>query len=75
MLAGGKGASLGRLIRAGFPVPNGFVVNTRAYRLAQEEAASAGKPMEMPAQAAEEIRQAYKTMGGRSGGGSFVSHG
>ena len=63
MLAGGKGASLGRLIRAGFPVPNGFVVNTRAYRLAQKEAASAGKPMEIPAQAAGEILRGYQTMG------------
>ncbi|MGA2544329.1 MAG: PEP/pyruvate-binding domain-containing protein [Verrucomicrobiota bacterium] len=63
MLVGGKGASLGRLIRAGFPVPNGFVVNTRAYRLAQKEAASAGKPMEIPAQAAGEILREYQTMG------------
>jgi phosphohistidine swiveling domain-containing protein len=62
MLVGGKGASLGRLMRAGFPVPNGFVVNTGAYRLAQEEAASAGKPMEIPAQVAEEILHGYKTM-------------
>jgi pyruvate,water dikinase len=31
-LAGGKGASLARLIRAGFPVPGGFVVTTQAYR-------------------------------------------
>jgi rifampicin phosphotransferase len=31
-LAGGKGASLARLIRAGFPVPGGFVVTTHAYR-------------------------------------------
>ena len=29
--AGGKGASLGELIRAGFPVPPGFVVTTGAY--------------------------------------------
>jgi len=64
MLAGGKGASLGRLIRAEFSVPTGFVVNTRAYRLAREEAASAGKAAEVPAQAAEEIRHAYKSMGG-----------
>jgi phosphoenolpyruvate synthase/pyruvate phosphate dikinase len=28
---GGKGASLGRLVRAGFPVPPGFVITTRAY--------------------------------------------
>lgn len=30
-LAGGKGANLGELIRYGFPVPDGFVVTTRAY--------------------------------------------
>jgi phosphohistidine swiveling domain-containing protein len=30
-LAGGKGASLARLIRAGFPVPGGFAVTTQAY--------------------------------------------
>jgi pyruvate,water dikinase len=31
-LAGGKGASLNRLIRAGFLVPGGFLVTTQAYR-------------------------------------------
>lgn len=30
--AGGKGANLGELIRAGLPVPSGFVVTTDAYR-------------------------------------------
>jgi len=30
-LAGGKGANLGELSRAGLPVPGGFVVTTRAY--------------------------------------------
>jgi len=29
--AGGKGANLGKLIRAGFPVPPGFVVTTAGY--------------------------------------------
>ena len=29
--AGGKGANLGELVRAGFPVPPGFVVTTAAY--------------------------------------------
>lgn len=29
--AGGKGANLGELIHGGFPVPEGFVVTTRAY--------------------------------------------
>lgn len=32
-LAGGKGANLGELVRAGFPVPPGFVVTTAAYDL------------------------------------------
>lgn len=31
-LVGGKGAGLGALIGAGFPVPDGFVVTTAAYR-------------------------------------------
>jgi phosphoenolpyruvate synthase/pyruvate phosphate dikinase len=32
--AGGKAANLGELVRAGFPVPNGFVVTTEAYATA-----------------------------------------
>ncbi|CAM06482.1 pyruvate,water dikinase [Saccharopolyspora erythraea NRRL 2338] len=36
--AGGKGANLAALVRAGFPVPSGFVVTTDAY------AAVAGEP-------------------------------
>ena len=60
---GGKGASLGRLIRAGFPVPRGFVVNTDAYRLAREEAAAAGKPLQIPSTVADEIRRAYQAAG------------
>jgi pyruvate,water dikinase len=31
-IAGGKGANLGEMTRAGFPVPPGFVVTTDAYR-------------------------------------------
>ena len=30
--AGGKAANLGELVRAGLPVPPGFVVTTEAYR-------------------------------------------
>jgi rifampicin phosphotransferase len=30
-LAGGKGANLGELMRAGFPVPDGFIISTEAY--------------------------------------------
>jgi rifampicin phosphotransferase len=33
LLAGGKGANLGELIQAGFQVPTGFVITTRAYDL------------------------------------------
>src|SRR2546429_9854457 len=33
-LAGGKGANLGEMARAGFPVPPGFCVTTAAYELA-----------------------------------------
>ena len=29
--AGGKGANLGELVRAGLPVPPGFVISTAAY--------------------------------------------
>jgi rifampicin phosphotransferase len=36
-LAGGKGANLGELVKAEFPVPNGFVVTTDAYDLMLEE--------------------------------------
>lgn len=34
--AGGKGANLGELIKAGLPVPPGFVVTARAYRTVLE---------------------------------------
>ncbi len=33
---GGKGLNLGKLTRAGFPVPNGFCVTTEAYHLSVE---------------------------------------
>jgi pyruvate, water dikinase len=35
---GGKGANLGEMTRAGFPVPNGFVVTVAAYRAFLQEA-------------------------------------
>ena len=37
-VAGGKGASLGELHRAGLPVPPGFVVTVACFRLAMREA-------------------------------------
>ncbi|MEV1295257.1 PEP/pyruvate-binding domain-containing protein [Pseudonocardia sp. NPDC049635] len=36
-VAGGKGANLGELVRAGFPVPEGVVITTAAYRAVAEE--------------------------------------
>jgi rifampicin phosphotransferase len=69
-LAGGKGASLARLIRAGFPVPGGFVVTTLAYRdyvaandlarciLETADAAPAGDPAALEA-ASEAIRTRF----------------
>ena len=54
-LVGGKGANLGDLARAGFPVPNGFVLTTRAYALAAE---AAGADPARPAEAAERLRAA-----------------
>lgn len=36
LVAGGKGANLGELIRAGLPVPGGFVVTTEAYAVAAD---------------------------------------
>lgn len=54
-LVGGKAANLARMIRAGLPVPDGFVVTTSAFR------AAAGA--EMPAALAEEIRRAYERLG------------
>lgn len=64
-LAGGKGANLGELIRAGFPVPPGFVVTTAAY----DRAAAAGANREsllrapIPDDLAEAVRAAYRALG------------
>ena len=55
-LVGGKGASLGRVIRAGFQVPGGFVVNTHACRLAYIPHPDSGIVAEVPHEVAEEIR-------------------
>src|SRR5438105_2796928 len=43
--AGGKGANLGELIHAGFPVPDGFVLTTVAYaRVAEAAGVDPGDP-------------------------------
>jgi rifampicin phosphotransferase len=61
-LAGGKAVNLGRLGRAGFPVPNGFVITTRAYNHARS-INGLGNIGELPSDVAEEVASAYKTMG------------
>lgn len=48
-LAGGKGANLARLVRAGFPVPDGFVITTAAYH-AFLQSAGIGRAEADPAQ-------------------------
>src|SRR5438552_852262 len=65
-LVGGKGANLGKLVRAGFPVPGGFVVGTRAFEYARELAGGRrdAAPLNIPAEVVEEILQAYRAMGG-----------
>jgi rifampicin phosphotransferase len=77
--AGGKAANLGELVRAGFPVPDGFVVTTDAYataiqplhlnipkRIAAGEGASVRADIEtasMPADLRTEIANAYAALG------------
>lgn len=46
-LAGGKGANLGELTKAGFPVPPGFVLTTEAYDRFIEENALQEKIVEL----------------------------
>ena len=75
-LAGGKGANLGELVRAGFAVPAGFVVTTRLYAEALRSAGldpitveaagleSAIVALEVPARLAAPIVEAYHDLGG-----------
>src|SRR2546430_10622305 len=71
--AGGKGANLGELRRAQFPVPDGFVVTTAAYALAAEAAGVTGETpatarvrlaaSPVPAGIADAVRDAYRALG------------
>ena len=56
-LCGGKAINLSRMIRAGLPVPEGFVISTNAYRHWQPDVA------EVPESLAEEIAAAYRQLG------------
>ncbi len=58
-VAGGKAVNLGILIRAGFPVPGGFVVTTDGYRHAR------GNDLRQGVNGlGEQIRSAYRAIGG-----------
>src|SRR6266550_3509843 len=71
--AGGKGANLGELRRANFPVPDGFVITTAAYALAAEAAGVTGETpttarvrlaaSAVPAGIADAVREAYRALG------------
>ncbi|MBD3942125.1 phosphoenolpyruvate synthase [Microbacterium sp. NEAU-LLC] len=63
--AGGKGANLGELIRAGMPVPDGFVVTTDAYaaiRVPDRDRASYERA-ELPAALERALADAYRALG------------
>lgn len=69
-LAGGKAANLGELIKAGFPVPQGFAITSAAYGAFMDTNGFTGdftmdtvKAGKMPAPLRESIIQAYKAMG------------
>lgn len=46
-LVGGKGANLGEMVQAGFPVPNGFCVTVGSYDLFLSESSIAPKISEL----------------------------
>ncbi len=56
-LVGGKAINLAHLVGAGFPVPDGFVVTTEAFRR------GAGCGGAVPAEVRAEILEAYRRMG------------
>ena len=61
--AGGKGANLGELVRAGFPVPAGFVVTTEAYRAFVEANGLAGAILALAARPAPDQAAVEETAG------------
>jgi pyruvate,water dikinase len=56
-MVGGKAINLARLINAAFPVPNGFVVTTTAFRHANRSAEA------IPPDVADAITAAYRNIG------------
>ncbi len=62
-LAGGKGANLGELKKAGFPVPDGFVISCALYNKIISENGLKGK-IKIPKDAEKEILSTYQKLGG-----------
>jgi hypothetical protein len=65
-LAGGKGANLGELVNAGFPVPQGFAVTTDAYDLVLKESGlgrTIAAALEEAPTAGATIREAFLAAG------------
>src|SRR3954447_18582066 len=60
-VAGGKGANLGELTRAGLPVPPGFVLTTAAYRAVVDGRGFPSRPI--PQDMAREITEAWTALG------------
>lgn len=71
-LGGGKARNLGALIRAGFPVPRGFVLTTRAYELVSI-AAGLGPILEELARVRPSERERLSALAARSAAGSRVA--
>ena len=65
-LVGGKGANLGEMMQAGFPVPDGFIVSTEAYAAVVEDAGLAGRRGRRNAQAARAPPSAQRSRTSRS---------
>ena len=66
---GGKGANLGELVRAGFPVPDGFVVRAEAFFAALEAAGAREECLEtfraLDAKDARRLEEATRTLQAR----------
>ncbi|MFC9352488.1 PEP/pyruvate-binding domain-containing protein [Arthrobacter sp. NPDC057013] len=63
--AGGKGANLGELARAGFPVPPGFVLTTAAYQDFVNANGIAGRILELAAVPAGASNEDYDAAAGQ----------
>ena len=68
-IAGGKGANLGELLRAGFAVPPGFVLTTDAYREAVAGVESVGYEQVLAAGMPTPVRDAALAAYAELGGG------